>query len=129
VQPQNESTEPLNAIAEIEKDPSDAIANKGLMTHFKFLMRFARLWAISFTCKSVFITYSVFEGGTQALQRHIAMCRDEFMHFTKSEWVSNVSVFVQTGDRNICAMGVMYDAYLVLARNESVPKILVTDID
>jgi glucokinase len=123
-----EGAEPLNAIAEIEKDPSDPIANKSLMTHFKFLMRFARMCAISFTCKSVFITYSVLNGGTEALQRHIAMCRDEFMHFTKSEWVSNVSVFVQNTDRNISEMGVMYHAYLLLARNESTPTIMVADI-
>jgi hypothetical protein len=118
-----------NAIAEIEKGPADPIASKGLMTHFKFLMRFARVCAISFTCKSVFITYSVFAGGTETPQRHIAMSRDEFMHFTKSEWVSNVSVFVQTRDRNISAMGVMYHSYLVRARNESAPKVMVTDID
>jgi hypothetical protein len=53
------------------------------------------------------------------LQRNIALCRDEFMHFTKSEWVSNVSVFVQTRDRNISAMGVMYHAFLGLARSEN----------
>ncbi|OHS95977.1 hypothetical protein TRFO_37874 [Tritrichomonas foetus] len=109
----------VDPILEIEKDPSDPIAAKALTTHFKFLMRFARMCAISFTCKSVFITYSVFNSGTQCLQRHIAMCRDEFMHFTKSEWVSNVSVFVQTSNRNISAMGVMYHAFLGLARSES----------
>jgi hypothetical protein len=109
----------VNAIAEIEQDPSDVVAMKDLTTYFKFLMRFARMSAISFTCKSVFITYSVFAGGTSALQRQIALCRDEFMHFTKSEWVSNVSVFVQTTDRNISAMGVMYHAYLGLARSAS----------
>jgi hypothetical protein len=114
-----EGSEPINPIAEIERDTSEPIVTKALTTHFKFLMRFARMCAISFMCKSVFITYSVFAGGTQALQRHIAMCRDEFMHFTKSEWVSNVSVFVQTTEKNISAMGVMYHAYLGLARSES----------
>ena len=116
---QSEGVKPANSIEEIEKDSSDPIVAKALATHFKFLMRFARMCAISFTCKSVFMTYSVFNGGTQCLQRHIAMCRDEFMHFTKSEWVSNVSVFVQTSDRNISAMGVMYHAFLGLARTES----------
>jgi hypothetical protein len=71
----------------------------------------------------------VFTGGTEALQKHIAMCRDEFMHFTKSEWVSNVSVFVQTRDRNISAMGVMYHAYLVLARNENMKNYVIVNID
>jgi glucokinase len=109
----------FDAIAEIEKEPSEAVAAKALATHFKFLMRFARMCAISFSCRSVFITYSVFNGGTTVLQRNIALCRDEFMHFTKSEWVSNVSVFVQTRDRNISAMGVMYHAFLGLARSEN----------
>ena len=118
-QTQNDGGKPVNPISEIEKDPSDPIAAKALTTHFKFLMRFARMCAISFTCKSVFVTYSVFNGGTQCLQRHIAMCRDEFMHFTKSEWVSNVSVFVQTSTRNISAMGVMYHAFLGLARSKN----------
>ena len=119
MQMQNEGAKPVNSIEEIERDPAEPIAAKALTTHFKFLMRFARMCAISFTCKSVFITYSVFNSGTQCLQRHIAMCRDEFMHFTKSEWVSNVSVFVQTSDRNISSMGVMYHAFLGLARSES----------
>lgn len=118
-QSQTDGGKLIDPISEIEKDPSDPIAAKALTTHFKFLMRFARMCAISFTCKSIFITYSVFNGGTQCLQRHIAMCRDEFMHFTKSEWVSNVSVFVQTSQRNISAMGVMYHAFLGLARSES----------
>jgi glucokinase len=109
----------IDSIAEIEKDPSEPIASKALATHFKFLMRFARMCAISFSCKSVFITYSVFDKGTQAMQRNIALCRDEFMHFTKSEWVSNVSVFVQVRDKNISAMGVMYHAFLGLARSET----------
>jgi glucokinase len=125
---QAQSGEGVNAIAEIEQDPSDGVAMKALTTHFKFLMRFARMSAISFTCKSVFITYSVFAGGTHALQRQIALCRDEFMHFTKSEWVSNVSVFVQTTDRNISAMGVMYHAYLGLTRSASEEQILI-DVD
>jgi hypothetical protein len=47
------------------------------------------------------------------------------MHFTKSEWVSNVSVFVQTTDRNLSAMGVMYHAYLGLTRSESEENIFV----
>lgn len=115
----NEPGKQVNAIEEIEKDPTDPIAAKALTTHFKFLMRFARMCAISFTCKSVFMKYSVFKDGTVLLQRHIAMCRDEFMHFTKSEWVSGVSVFVQTSDRNISALGVMYHAFLGLARSES----------
>jgi glucokinase len=125
-QPQADGAEPLNAVAEIESDPSDPVANEALMTHFKLLMRFARMCAISFTCRSVFVTYSVFPGGTEALQKHVAMCRDEFMHFTKSEWVSNVSVFVQTRNRNISAVGVMHHAYLGLTRNDNAPNIMVT---
>ncbi|KAH0789592.1 Glucokinase 1 [Histomonas meleagridis] len=116
-QVQPEPGKQINPLREIENDSSNPIAQKALSTHFKFLMRFARMCAISFTCKSVFITYSVFQGGTQSLQHHIAMCRDEFMHFTKNEWVSNVSVFVQTSDRNISAMGVMYHAFLGLFRS------------
>lgn len=107
----------LDILKEIEKDPTEPISSKALSTHFKFLMRFARMCAISFTCKCVFITYSVFQGGTQTLQNHIAMCRDEFMHFTKNEWVSNVSVFVQTSDKNISSIGVMYHAFLGLFRS------------
>ena len=122
-QAQTDGGKLVSPISEIEKDPSDPIAAKALITHFKFLMRFARMCGISFTCKSVFITYSVFKDGTACLQRHIAMCRDEFMHFTKSEWVSNVSVFVQTSPRNISAMGVMYHAFLGLARSESDERI------
>jgi hypothetical protein len=41
------------------------------------------------------------------------------MHFTKSEWVSSVSVFVQISNKNISAHGVMYHAFLRLARSES----------
>lgn len=106
-----------DALQEIERDPAEPTAAAALSTHFKFLMRFARMCAISFTCKCVFITYSVFQGGTQTLQNHVAMCRDEFMHFTKNEWVSNVSVFVQTSDKNISAVGVMYHAFLGLFRS------------
>jgi hypothetical protein len=57
------------------------------------------------------------------------MCRDEFVHFTKSEWVSNVSVFVQTTEKNISAMGVMYHAYLGLARSESDEQIPMDGFD
>jgi glucokinase len=114
------SSAPISdALAIIEKDPSEPTASKALSIHFRFLMRFARMCAISFTCRSVFITYSVFPGGTKALQKHTPLCRDEFMHFTKSEWVSSVSVFVQTSDKNISAHGVMYHAFLRLARSES----------
>lgn len=108
-----------DVLAIVEKDPNEPIAQKALSIHFRFLMRFARMCAISFTCKSLFITYSVFPGGVKALQKHIPLCRDEFMHFTKSEWVSSVSVFVQTSDKNISALGVMYHAFLRLARSES----------
>lgn len=114
----------VDQIVEIIKDPNDAIASKALATHFKFIMRFARQCAISFKCKSVFIRYSVIDDGLQYLQKHIALCRDEFMHFTKSEWVSNVSVFVQTSNRNISTMGVMYHAFLGLARSESDERVL-----
>lgn len=107
-----------NPVEQIEKDPLEPSASKALSIHFKFLMRFARTCAISFTCRSVFINYSIFSGGTKALQRHVPICRDEFMHFTKSEWVSNVSVFVQINDRNISAYGVMCHAFLKLARSE-----------
>jgi hypothetical protein len=122
---QGQAADVVDVMAEIERDPSEPIAAKALTTHFKFLMRFARMCAISFTGKSVFITYSVFATGTAALQRQVAVCRDEFMHFTKSEWVSNVSVFVQTTDRNLSAMGVMYHAYLGLTRSESEENIFV----
>lgn len=108
-----------DALAIIERDPSEQFANQALSIHFRFLMRFVRMCAISFKCKSAFINYSVFPGGTKALQKHIPLCRDEFMHFTKSEWVSSVSVFVQTSDKNISAHGVMYHAFLKLARSES----------
>ena len=127
--PGNPTNGNIDPIAKIEKDPNDPIASKALTTHFKFLMRFAKMCAISFTCKSVFITYSVFNGGTQSIQKHVAMCRDEFMHFTKSEWVSNVSVFIQTSNRNISSMGVMYHAFLGLARNESDENISVENIE
>ena len=113
-----------SAIDIIERDPTDSYAAKALATHFKFLMRFARMCSISFNCKSVFMTYSVFSGGTHCLQKHVATCRDEFMHFTKSEWVSGTSVFVQTSDKNISALGVMYHAFLGLARSESDERIL-----
>jgi len=102
----------------IRKDPTGFHSSKALSIHFKFLMRFARMCAISFTCKSVFLTYNVFEGGNKALMKHITQCRDEFMHFTKSEWVSSVSVFIQTSNKNISAEGVMYHAFLRLARSE-----------
>ncbi|OHT04985.1 hypothetical protein TRFO_27363 [Tritrichomonas foetus] len=119
----------VDPLTEIEKDPNDPIASKALTMHFKFLMRFARQCSVSFKCKSVFIKYSVFNGGTQCIQKHIALCRDEFMHFTKSEWVSNVSVFVQTSNRNISSMGVMYHAFLGLARSENDETISISKLD
>lgn len=125
----NSNQSEFDQIKEIEKDPNDPIASKALETHFKFIMRFARTCAIGFKCKSVFITYSVFNDGPKCFQKHIAMCRDEFMHFTKSEWVSNVSVFVQSSNRNISAMGVMYHAFLELARSENQETISVNGID
>jgi hypothetical protein len=109
--------EQVDVLAEIQRDLSDPIVERALRTHFKFLMRFARMCAISFTCKSVFMTYSVLDKGTELLRRHVGVCRDEFMHFTKSEWVSNVSVFVQTSEKNISAVGVMYHALTAISGN------------
>jgi glucokinase len=102
----------------IENDESDFIASKALANHFKFLMRFARMCAIGFTCNSVFIHYSVFNGGVQCLQKNFVQCREEFMHFTKGEWVSNVSVFIQTSNNNLSGNGVMYHSLLKTSRSE-----------
>lgn len=109
----------LDPIDLIEKDSNDVIASKALENHFKFVMRFARTCAIGFKCKSIFITYTVFNDGFKCLKKNLGMCRDEFMHFTKSEWVSNVPVFVQNSNRNISAMGVLFHAFNEISKKEN----------
>lgn len=108
-----------DTISFIENNMNDPVVIKALTTHFKFLMRFARMCAIAFKCKSVFIHYSVFQDCVSCLQKHAGLCRDEFMHFTKSEWVSNVSVFIQSSQNNLSSNGVMYHALLRALGNEA----------
>lgn len=119
----------FDQIKEIEKDVNDPVASKALETHFKFIMRFAKTCAVGFKCKSVFLSYSVFDDGHKALQKHVAMCRDEFMHFTKSEWVSNVCVFVQYSQRNLSSMGALYHALIEWSRIENKKSFSISEID
>lgn len=107
-----------NIISYIEKNPSDLNVKKAVALHFRFLMRFARLCSVVFKCSSVFVHYSVFSGGVQTLLNNSLLCRDEFMHYTKSEWVSKISVFVQISKNNLSGNGVMYHALLRTSRCE-----------
>ena len=119
----------LNQIKEIEKDPNNPIAKKALETHFKFIMRFARTCAVGFKCKSVFISYNILNDGLKYFQKNLAICRDEFMHFTKSEWVSNVLVFFQNSDRDYSALGALFHAFNELAKIESKYSSPLSEID
>lgn len=126
----NHSTsDEFEIIREIMKDSDDPIVKKAFEIHFKFIMRFAKTCAVGFKCKSVFITYSVFNDGPKYLQKNLAICRDEFMHFTRSEWVSNVLVFVQCSDKNLSALGALYHAFNELAKIESKTSSPLSEID
>lgn len=123
------ASDEIDIIREIMKDSDDPIVKKAFEIHFKFIMRFARTCAVGFKCKSVFITYSVFNDGPKYLQKNLAICRDEFMHFTRSEWVSNVLVFVQCSDKNLSALGALYHAFNELAKIESKTSSPLSEID